>query len=106
MIGDGDFTFIHYAGGRPPMLFDLANAAQARRDLGENPAFADVRARSTERQYSVQDPAGVDQRARANQRQRIDANGGREATLVKGTFRFSPPSGTSEKRYCTAELAA
>ena len=41
----------------------------------------------------VVDPEAVDRLARADQRAHIEKNGGKEAILKKGTFRYSPPPG-------------
>jgi choline-sulfatase len=94
MIRHGRYKYIHYV-GMPPMLFDLQADPNERRDLGRDPASAGVVAECEQALRKVVDPEAVDQLARADQRAHIEKNGGKEAILKKGTFRYSPPPGST-----------
>ncbi len=92
MIRHGRYKYIHYA-GLSPMLFDLDADPQERNDLGRNPAFKAISAECETRLRTVVDPEAADQLARADQRSYIEKNGGKEAILKRGHFRYSPPPG-------------
>ena len=92
MIRHGRYKYVHYV-GMPPMLFDLDADPHERRDLGRDPACAGVVAECERQLRRVVDPEAVDRLARADQRAHIEKNGGKEAILKKGTFRYSPPPG-------------
>jgi choline-sulfatase len=98
MIRHGRYKYIHYV-GMPPMLFDLRADPNERRDLGRDPASAGVVADCERALRTVVDPEAVDQLARADQRAHIEKNGGKEAILKKGTFRYSPPPGAKAAYY-------
>ena len=65
-------------------LFDMLGDPDETRDLGEDPAYADVRAACERELRSICDPAATDARAKADQRRRIEAAGGVEAILTQG----------------------
>jgi choline-sulfatase len=92
MIRHGRYKYIHYA-GLSPMLFDLDADPQERNDLGRNPAFKAISAECETRLRTVVDPEAADQLARTDQRSYIEKNGGKEAILKRGHFRYSPPPG-------------
>jgi choline-sulfatase len=92
MIRNGRYKYIHYA-GMPPMLFDLQADPYERRDLGADPAMRSVVAECEARLRAVVDPEAADRQARADQKAYIEKNGGKEAILKGGHFRFSPPPG-------------
>ncbi len=92
MIRHGQYKYIHYV-GMPPMLFDLRADPHERNDLGRNPAFKAVSAECETQLRRVVDPEAADRLARADQQAHIEKNGGKEAILKKGTFRYSPPPG-------------
>ncbi len=92
MIRHGQYKYIHYV-GMPPMLFDLRTDPHERNDLGRNPAFKAVCAECETQLRKVVDPEAADRLARADQQAQIEKNGGKEAILKKGTFRYSPPPG-------------
>jgi choline-sulfatase len=98
MIRHGNYKYIHYV-GMPPMLFDLQADPNERNDLGRTPAFKPVVAECEARLRQVVDPETVDKRARADQRACIEKNGGKDAILKKGTFRYSPPPGAKAAYY-------
>ena len=92
MIRHGRYKYIHYA-GLSPMLFDLDADPQERNDLGRNPAFKAISTECETRLRTVVDPEAADRLARADQQNYIEKNGGKEAILKRGHFRYSPPPG-------------
>jgi choline-sulfatase len=81
------------------MLFDLRSDPEERNDLGRNPAFRAVCAECEAQLRRVVDPEAADSQARADQQAHIATNGGKEAILKKGTFRYSPPPGVKATYY-------
>ncbi len=98
MIRHAQYKYVHYV-GLPPMLFDLRSDPQERNDLGRNPAFRAVCIECEAQLRKVVDPEAADRLARADQQRHIDKNGGKEAILKKGTFRYSPPPGAKAAYY-------
>ncbi|MGH8642347.1 MAG: sulfatase-like hydrolase/transferase, partial [Burkholderiales bacterium] len=98
MIRHGRYKYIHYV-GLPPMLFDLEADSHERNDLACNSAYKTIITECEARLRSVVDPEAVDQQARADQRACIEKNGGKEAILKKGAFRYSPPPGVKAAYY-------
>ena len=98
MIRNGRYKYVHYV-GMPPMLFDLAADPNERNDLGRDPAFKAVSAECESKLRTVVDPEAADRQARADQSVYIEKNGGRDAILKKGTFRYSPPPGVKAAYY-------
>jgi len=98
MIRHGKYKYIHYV-GMPPMLFDLEADSQERKDLGRESAYKKVVAKCETLLRSIVDPEATDRLARADQRMFIETNGGEEAILKKGTFRYSPPPGAKAEYY-------
>ena len=97
MIRHGRFKYIHYV-GYAPMLFDLENDPDERRDLTADAAFkADLDACEA-RLRTLLDPAAVDKLARADQVAMIEKLGGKEAVLDRGAIRHSPPPGVKATR--------
>jgi choline-sulfatase len=81
------------------MLFDLAADPHERTDLAPDPSRAPLVAECEKKLRELLDPEAVDRLARADQRTHIELNGGKEAILKKGTFRYSPPPGSTAKFY-------
>lgn len=94
MIRHGRFKYIHYV-GLPPMLFDLEADPREHRDLGREPAYRETLADCERRLRKVVDPEAVDRLAHADQQAHIEKNGGKEAILKRGHFRYSPPPGAT-----------
>jgi choline-sulfatase len=94
MIRHGSFKYIHYV-GMPPQLFDLEADPCEAVDLGEDPTFAGVLATCEARLRQVVNPEAIDRLARTDQAAQIEALGGREAILAKGSFGHSPAPGTT-----------
>ncbi|MGH7102099.1 MAG: sulfatase-like hydrolase/transferase [Acetobacteraceae bacterium] len=93
MIRKGPFKYVHYVGMRPE-LFDLAADPAERRDLGSDPGYRGVIADCERTLRAILDPEATDAMARRDQEARIEAEGGREAIMKRGTFGFSPAPGT------------
>ena len=92
MIRHRQYKYIHYV-GMPPMLFDLDADPNERKDLGRDPAFAEVVRECESRLRSIVDPEAADRQARADQRAHIEKHGGADAIIKRGHFRYSPPPG-------------
>jgi choline-sulfatase len=98
MIRHGKYKYVHYV-GMAPMLFDLRADPHERSDLGRSPAFKAVCVECETQLRKVVDPEAADRLARADQQAHIEKNGGKEAILKKGTFRYSPPPGVKASYY-------
>jgi choline-sulfatase len=98
MIRHGRYKYIHYV-GLPPMLFDLEADSHERKDLACESAYKTIIIECEARLRSVVDPEAADKLARADQQACIARNGGKEAILKKGTFRYSPPPGAKAAYY-------
>ena len=92
MIRHGRYKYVHYV-GMPPMLFDLESDPREYNDRGRDPAMASVIAECEAELRKVVDPEVIDRLARADQKVYIEKNGGREAIIKRGHFRYSPPPG-------------
>jgi choline-sulfatase len=98
MIRHGQWKYIHYA-TLPPMLFDLANDPNERKDLGRDPHYRSVVAECETALRKVVDPEAADHLAKADQKAMIEKFGGEDAILKRGTFRYSPPPGAKASYY-------
>ena len=74
-------------------LFDLQADPYERSDLGRNAQYASVIAECEAALRNVVDPDTANRNAHADQSAAIEKNGGKQAILGKGTFRYSPPPG-------------
>ena len=92
MIRVGRYKYIHYV-GMPPMLFDLEADPEERRDLAFDPAHAAILADCEAALRRIVDPEAADRQARADQKARLDAFGGRDAVIRRGSFNHSPIPG-------------
>jgi choline-sulfatase len=92
MIRHGPYKYVNYV-GLPPMLFDLQSDPYERKDLGRDAAYANVIAECDAALRKVVNPETADRNAKADQIAAIEKNGGKDAILGKGTFRYSPPPG-------------
>lgn len=94
MIRHGRWKYVYYVHYPDrPQLFDLAADPEELRDLGTDPAAADVRRECERRLRALLDPEDVDARAKRRQAGIVAANGGREAVIRRGSFAYSPPPG-------------
>ena len=94
LIRKGRFKYVYYV-GLPPQLFDLDADPQERRDLARDPGYARLVAQCEAELRRVVDPEAADALAKADQRARIEAFGGREAIIARGSFGYSPVPGTA-----------
>ncbi len=83
MLRNARYKYVEYVGHRP-QLFDMQADPDETRDLGQDPACAEVRAACARELRGICDPEEVDRRARADQRRRVDAAGGPEAVIKAG----------------------
>ena len=86
------YKYVHYV-GLPPMLFDLQADPHERKDLGRDAQYASVIAGCEATLRTVVDPDAANHNAKSDQAAAIEKNGGKDAILGKGTFRYSPPPG-------------
>ena len=93
MIRNGRFKYVYYA-GMPAQLFDLDADPQELRDLARESGHRGLLADCEAELRRVVDPDAADALAKADQRARIEAFGGREAILTRGTFGHSPVPGS------------
>jgi choline-sulfatase len=92
MIRTLRYKYVHYV-GEPPQLFDLMSDPEEVRDLAADRAYQPVLQEMEIRLRFITDPEETDARARAEQQARIEAFGGKEAVLRRGTFDNSPVPG-------------
>jgi choline-sulfatase len=83
MVRTARYKYVHYV-GYPCQLFDLDVDPEETRDLGTDPAHADLRAACERELRAICDPEAVDRHARVDQRRRLDAAGGAAAVLAEG----------------------
>jgi choline-sulfatase len=93
MIRKGPFKYVHYV-GMPAQLFDLESDPQETRNLALETSYRGLVADCERSLRRVVDPDAADALAKADQRARIEAFGGREAILARGSFGYSPAPGT------------
>jgi choline-sulfatase len=98
MIRSGRFKYIHYV-GMPPMLFDLESDPLEHTDLGRDPASKSVLVECEAQLRAIVDPEAADRQARKDQKICIEKNGGKEAILKRGHFRYSPPPGAKAEYF-------
>jgi choline-sulfatase len=92
MIRHGRYKFVYYP-KYAPQLYDLETDPEELSDLGEDPAFAEVRAECEKLLRAICDPEEVDARAKRRQSEQLTKHGGREAVIGRGDLGYSPPPG-------------
>lgn len=90
MIRQGDWKYVYYAGAYPAQLFDLGHDPQETQDLGENPAYAEVRAKLHGFLNQILDPDAVNAQAFAEQARLLEHLGGPEKVLAIQSFNHTP----------------
>jgi choline-sulfatase len=94
MIRHGKWKYVYFVRYPDrPELFDLEADPEELRDLGTDHKFAEVRKACHERLLAILNPEEVDRRAKRRQAELVDAHGGREAVIRRGSFAYSPPPG-------------
>lgn len=93
MLRDGRWKYMHYV-NYPAQLYDLDADPEELRDIGSDPAYADVLETCRKRLLEFCDPLEVDQRAKRRQAELLSKFGGREAALARGDLGFTPAPGT------------
>ncbi len=93
MLRDGRWKYLHYVNYRP-QLYDLESDPEELHDLGQDPAYTDVRQDCHRKLLTFCDPQEVDARAKARQAELLARAGGREAAIARGDLGFSPAPGT------------
>lgn len=94
----GKYKFMYYV-GMTPMLFDLEADPEELLDLALDPAYQEVLQQCELELRKLVDPEAADRAAKLAQAKKIQENGGKEAILERGGFRFSPPPGVQPSRY-------
>lgn len=94
----GKYKFMYYV-GMTPMLFDLEADPEELIDLALDPAYKEVLQQCELELRKLVDPEAADRAAKLAQAKKIQENGGKEAILERGGFRFSPPPGVQPSRY-------
>jgi len=94
----GKYKYMYYV-GMTPMLFNLEADPEELLDLAPDPAYQEILRQCELELRKLVDPEAADQAARSAQANKIEENGGKEAILERGGFRFSPPPGVQPSRY-------
>ncbi|MEX2540707.1 MAG: sulfatase-like hydrolase/transferase [Trueperaceae bacterium] len=92
MLCDSRYKYVHYV-HEPPQLFDLERDPHEIEDLSTLPNYQALLERFEGKLRAMLDPESTDAIAKADQRAKVDAFGGREAVLARGTFDNSPVPG-------------
>ena len=92
MIRNGNWKYIYFA-GQVPQLFDLDADPLELRDLGTDPAHAEIVAACEEKLRALLDPDAVNAQAFADQAALLDHHGGVQAVLEGGQFPHTPAPG-------------
>jgi choline-sulfatase len=92
MIRKGRYKYIHYV-EYPPELFDQQADPEEEHDLAQSPAYGSVLTDLENELRSRLDPVEINARAQASQAALVEAAGGREAVLAKGSFQGTPAPG-------------
>ena len=89
MIRRGRWKYVHYV-GLPPQLFDLATDPIEAKDLGRDPAHAEIRSRMEAALRRLVDPEAASALAFADQDALIEKHGGADQVLAVGDFGHTP----------------
>jgi choline-sulfatase len=89
MVRKGPWKLVHYLEG-PPQLFNLEDDPGERHDLGEDPAFAQIRADLLTELKRIADPEQISALALSDQAEVIRAHGGEDQILGTRDIPFTP----------------
>lgn len=92
LIRKKQFKYIHYV-AFAPQLFDLSKDPDEINDLAADPAYAGILSECEDELRELCDPEAIDAAAHADQAAKIEAWGGREAVIKRGSFGASPVPG-------------
>jgi choline-sulfatase len=92
MLRDARHKYVHHVGA-PPQLFDMQSDPQELDDLAVRAEHRELLRTFESRLRTMLDPEAVNDRAKGDQRSKVEAFGGREAVLRRGTFENSPVPG-------------
>jgi choline-sulfatase len=92
MVRKGKYKYIHYVNYEPE-LFDQEADPEEESNLAQDSGYADVLAELLGELTARLDPDAVNAEAQAAQAALVEAAGGREAVLNKGTFQGTPAPG-------------
>jgi choline-sulfatase len=92
MLSWGTSKYVHYV-GEPPQFFDLRKDPQELHNQAADPRYGLHLYKDEDTLRGILDPEAVDARAKADQQAKIEAFGGRDAVLRRGTFDNSPIPG-------------
>ena len=90
MIRQGDWKYVYYAGAYPAQLFNLEQDPEETQDLGENPDYAEVRAKLHGILKQILDPEAVNAEAFADQARLLEYLGGADKVLAMQGFNHTP----------------
>jgi choline-sulfatase len=92
MLRKGRYKYIHYV-EYAPELFDLEADPEEEHDLAADSRYAAVRSELEAELRARLDPDAVNAAAQAAQAALVQAHGGRETVLARGSFQGTPAPG-------------
>jgi choline-sulfatase len=92
MLRDRRYKYVYYV-GESPQLFDLTHDPEEVHNLAGMSNFAPLLKEFEGRLRDILDPEQTDRRAKADQRRAVEACGGRDAVIRRGSFDNSPVPG-------------
>ncbi|MGI9336724.1 MAG: sulfatase-like hydrolase/transferase [Gammaproteobacteria bacterium] len=95
MLRNNAHKYVRYMEGYPPQLYDLEVDPLELDDLSTDPDRTETLAASEARLNELIDPKVVDEAAKADQAERLEAGGGPEAIVAKGSPGYTPAPGES-----------
>jgi choline-sulfatase len=93
MVRSDDYKYVRYMEDYPPQLYDLKSDPMELNDLAGDPAYSEVLARYETKLHALMDPKAVDEAAKADQAERLEAGGGVESIIAKGSPGYTPAPG-------------
>ena len=93
MLRNNGHKYVRYMEDYPPQLYDLDADPLELNDLGADPGHADTLAACEANLNALIDPVAVDEAAKADQAERLEAGGGAEAIVAKGSPGYTPAPG-------------
>ena len=97
MLRRDRYKYVKYMHGYPAQLYDLDKDPLERTDLGQDPAHRATLERFDAALRDILDPEAVDAAAKADQHQRLEAAGGMDAIVARGSPGYTPAPGEEPK---------